>query len=62
MDLVVSLPRNDVELATAAANAGANALKVHMNVAHRASGTHFGTYDYVREAASQLQVLSQSVE
>lgn len=41
--LLVSLPRNDAELARAALDAGADALKVHIGVKHRASGTHFGT-------------------
>lgn len=44
MQLFVSLPRNDSELARAAADAGADAIKVHMNVEHRASQTHFGSY------------------
>jgi len=43
--LLVSLPRNDVELARAAVSAGADALKVHVNVHHRASGTRFGSLD-----------------
>jgi hypothetical protein len=44
VQLFVSLPRNDVEMARAAANAGADALKVHMNVRHDASGTAFGSF------------------
>lgn len=40
--LLVSLPRNDAGLARAAADAGADGLKVHINVHHRASGTSFG--------------------
>jgi hypothetical protein len=43
--LIVSLPRNDVDLARAAASAGADGLKVHLNVQHRASGTRFGSLD-----------------
>jgi hypothetical protein len=43
--LIVSLPRNDVDLARAAASAGADAVKVHLNVHHRASGTRFGSLD-----------------
>lgn len=41
--LIVSLPKNDVELAKAALDAGADALKVHIHVKHRASGTQFGS-------------------
>ncbi len=43
--LIVSLPRNDAALARAAAEAGADMLKVHINVHHRASGTRFGSLD-----------------
>lgn len=42
--LLVSPPRNDPELAQAAFYAGADAIKVHVNVHHRASGNHFGTW------------------
>ncbi len=41
--LIVSLPENSVELARAAAEGGADALKVHINVRHDASGTRFGS-------------------
>jgi hypothetical protein len=44
MELIVSLPRNDAELAKAAADNGADMLKVHMNVTHAASKTVFGSY------------------
>jgi len=43
--LVVSLARNDVNLAQAAIEAGADALKVHLNVHHHASGNNFGSFD-----------------
>ncbi len=43
--LFVSLPANAAELAQAAVDGGADGLKVHINVHHEASGTHFGTYD-----------------
>ncbi|MFK4997521.1 hypothetical protein ACI2OX_08265 [Bacillus sp. N9] len=41
--LIVSLPANDMNLVKAAIDGGADAIKVHMNVFHRASGTSFGT-------------------
>ena len=44
MRLIVSLPDNTVELAQAAASGGADAVKVHMNVVHRASGAGFGDF------------------
>lgn len=45
MSLIVSLPANDPVLAQAAAAGGADAIKTHINVDHRASGTHFGSID-----------------
>jgi len=36
--LVVSLPENNLELARAALEGGAQAIKVHANVWHRSSG------------------------
>lgn len=47
--LIVSLPRNDPALAKAAASAGADLLKAHVNVYHRASGTRFGSLDDEQE-------------
>jgi len=41
--LIVSLPRNDRDLARAAIDGGADLLKIHVNVHHRASGTVFGS-------------------
>jgi hypothetical protein len=52
--LIVSLPRNDINIAAAAASAGADALKVHVNVHHRASGTRFGTLDEEGDALEAI--------
>lgn len=41
--LVVSLPRNDVSLAQAAWENGADVVKVHINLKHHASSTQFGS-------------------
>lgn len=57
--LLVSLPRNDVRLAEAAVAAGADGLKVHANVEHRASGTRFGSFD--AEAESLRAILDLGV-
>jgi len=46
--LIVSLPDNSVNLARAADAGGAQVLKVHINVHHDASGTHFGSLDEER--------------
>ncbi len=43
--LVVRLPENSAELARAAAEGGADALKVHLHVKHEASGTEFGSLE-----------------
>ncbi|TGY43385.1 hypothetical protein E5347_00835 [Clostridium sartagoforme] len=43
LTLIVSLPANDVELAKAAIEAGADMVKIHLNVEHRASKTRFGS-------------------
>jgi thiazole synthase ThiGH ThiG subunit len=48
--VLVSLPRNDIGLARAARRGGADGLKVHVNVEHRASGTAFGAIAAEREA------------
>lgn len=55
MELIVSLPQNSVELAQAAVDGGADLLKVHMNVAHAASGTVFG--DFSQEAAAVREII-----
>ena len=52
--LVASLPSNDLELAKAALDGGADAVKVHCNVWHRASGHTFGTYAENREFLQNL--------
>ena len=49
MGLIVSLPRNDAELAWAASQGGADAMKVHINVRHAASGTQFGSFQEEKE-------------
>jgi len=52
--LIVSLPRNSRELARAAAEGGADALKVHLNVRHEASGTRFGSLEEERGALKEI--------
>lgn len=42
--VIAALPRNDLALAEAALEGGAQAVKVHCNVWHRASGNTFGTF------------------
>jgi hypothetical protein len=45
MALIVSLPRNSVGLARAAVYGGADAIKIHINIRHAASGQDFGNFD-----------------
>lgn len=52
--LIVSLPRNAADLARASADAGADMLKVHINVHHRASGTRFGSLDEEEEGLTAV--------
>ena len=47
--LLVSLPQNDINLARAALRGGAQGLKIHLNVHHHASGTHFGSWNEERD-------------
>ncbi len=44
MELIVSLPGNELELALASERGGADSVKTHMNVSHRASGLSFGGF------------------
>lgn len=52
--LIVSLPANSYDLARAAADGGADALKIHLNVLHEASGTRFGGLAEERPALEQI--------
>lgn len=54
LKLWVSLARNEVDLARAAIDAGADAIKVHIAVDHYASGTHFGSLEEEREKIAQI--------
>ncbi len=52
--LIMSLPRNDPDWCRAAFEAGADAVKVHINVTHRASGTVFGRLSAERPALEAM--------
>lgn len=54
LNLWVSLPRNEVELAQAALDAGADVLKVHIAADHFASGTHFGSLEQERAVITEI--------
>ena len=52
--LIASLPGNRLDLAKAAVECGADVVKVHMNVQHRASGLHFGTFEEEKETLQEI--------
>jgi hypothetical protein len=52
--LIVSLTSNSVEQARAAEAAGADAIKVHINVTHHATGVTFGTLAQERPALEAI--------
>lgn len=55
--VVVSLARHDLDLAKAALDSGAYALKTHLNAYHRATGTTFGSFAHERPFFEQLATL-----
>ncbi len=59
--LFVSLPRNEVALAQAALEGGADGLKVHLNVVHHASGTSFGSWAEEEPAIREILALGAPV-
>ncbi len=54
MKLIVSLPDNELSLARAAIAGGTDAVKVHMNAVHRASGASFGAFAQEKERVLKL--------
>ncbi|MFW5889322.1 MAG: hypothetical protein ACOCUD_02970 [Bacillota bacterium] len=56
MGLIVSIPENSTEMARAAFEAGADAIKVHANVEHKASGNIFPS------VGEQKQLFSEIIE
>lgn len=55
--IIVSLARHDIDLAKAALDGGAFALKTHLNAYHRATGTTFGSFVQERPFYEQLSKL-----
>ena len=52
--LVISLPANDAALARLSWQEGADAVKVHINVSHRASGKTFGSFAEEKDVLTQI--------
>ncbi|MGI5818967.1 MAG: hypothetical protein ACOX9R_12815 [Armatimonadota bacterium] len=59
--LLVSLPRNDPEMAQAALDAGADGLKVHIGLEHFASGLSTGSLDEEQAALREICALGAPV-
>ena len=55
--VIVSLARHDLDLAKAALDGGAFALKTHLNAFHRATGTTFASFAQERPFFEQLSRL-----
>ncbi|WP_335522183.1 hypothetical protein [Neobacillus drentensis] len=55
LTLIVSLPENRWDLAKAAIQSGVDAIKLHVNVEHRASGNHFGPVQVYEEAFRSIR-------
>lgn len=55
--VIVSLARHDLDLAKAALDGGAYALKTHLNAYHRATGTTFGSFAEERPFFEELTKL-----
>lgn len=54
MTLIMSLPKNDIEMCSAAFEAGADVVKVHCNLTHNASNTVFEPFQTYVEPFSQM--------
>jgi hypothetical protein len=55
--VIVSLARHDIDLAKAALDAGATAIKTHLNAYHRATDRTFGTFTQERPFFEELAKL-----
>lgn len=55
--IAVSLARHDMALAEAAREAGVDAIKLHLNAYHRASGTTFGSFAQERAFFEEVATL-----
>ena len=52
--IIISLPKNELALAKAAFEYKIDAIKVHLNVEHRASGTFFGSWREEKETVANI--------
>jgi hypothetical protein len=61
MVLIASLPRNDADLAKVALENGVDVVKIHINLHHHASNTHFGTLDEEKHSLERILKVSKDV-
>lgn len=54
MTLIVSVPSNSLPMIQAAVEGGADAIKIHFNIEHRASGTSFGNPEQYEGLAEEI--------
>lgn len=54
MSIIVALPANSVDMAVAAEKNGADAIKTHIRMTHRASKVKFGTLEQERSALGEI--------
>ena len=59
MTLIMSMPVNDADVLRAALDNGADVVKVHVNLLHRASGNTFGTLDENRDLLEKMLDMAQ---
>ncbi|MBR6526275.1 MAG: hypothetical protein IKT57_09900 [Clostridia bacterium] len=60
MTLIMSMPVNDPDVMRAALDAGADVVKVHVNLLHRASGNSFGTLEENREVLGKMLAMTDA--
>lgn len=53
-NLMVSIPENNIKMAEAAQENGADAIKIHINCHHRASGNNFGPWSEEKKNAVKI--------
>lgn len=61
LGLIVSLPKNSPEMAQAAIDGGADALKVHINLKHKAAKINFGTLKDERENIEKILSVAKNI-
>src|SRR5690554_1845010 len=61
LTLIVSLPENSLEMAAAALKGGADAIKIHANLSHKASGNRFPSVKEQKDIMAKIIKLAGEV-